>query len=313
MLALAKINLFLHIQNKRDDGYHNLESLVCFLDFGDELSFKKSAKFSLNITGLEGKSLIEQCGDSRDNIIIKSASYIKNYIANKYDIKPDTLSEYEVSLQKNIPVGAGIGGGSSDGAATILSLIELWQNEGAFQNIINKNVIISALTNEHASDLAQKLGADLPICLAKKPAIISGIGDEISIINNQLPAMFFVLVNPNISLSTARIFGKFASNNFTNYSFNQSDVLGMNCKSFCDYLSTNTDNNLSDIAKNIVPEISDILQLLSAQDGCLLSRMSGSGATCFGVFADEQFAKAATKNILLNNQKHWVKTAKTLE
>jgi len=270
--AQAKINLYLHVTGKRADGYHLLDSLICFAEFGDEISVSPADDITLEITGEFGDGL-----SSEDNLIVKAANLLKN----KYNIKQGA----NIKLEKNLPVGAGIGGGSADAAAAAKLLVELWD--------------LSCINNELA-DLLLPLGADIPVCIHSKTSYVSGIGDIIEPLSG-FPEIYMVLVNPLKHVSTPEIFqmGFDSYNEPVNHrSFDNIDQL-------VEFLAE-CSNDLESNAVKLVPEISDIIDIIKRQEGCRLSRMSGSGATCFGIFDNKANAKKASNYIRDKHPNWWV-------
>jgi len=279
IFAPGKINLFLHVIGRRPDGYHLLESLVAFADIGDRIAVSESPHWRFAIHGHFGKDL----DPAQTNTVSTAAHFIAN-AANK----PSTL---HITLTKNLPVASGIGGGSSDAAATLLACQQLWQ--------------LPSLPSTR--DIIAVLGADMPVCLRRRPTLMRGIGDELTEIG-RLPDCNVVLVNPGQSLPTASVFKSFSeafSRPLANVPAggwaNVDDVIG--------FLRA-TRNDLTGVAENIVPAISTVLEALAAQPGCLLARMSGSGATCFGLFHGPGQAQAAAANLAQSRPAWWIKAGR---
>jgi 4-diphosphocytidyl-2-C-methyl-D-erythritol kinase len=265
--AAAKINLFLHVNGKREDGYHLLESLVAFGDFAcDKITLKGADSFSLKSTGPFAKDLPE---DGGTNLISMAQSLLQNFTG-----RPIPCS---ITLEKNLPIGSGLGGGSSD-AAIAVKLME---------NYFNLKI-----TDDMRSNILVMLGADVPICYHAKTSYFSGIGEVIDAAP-RLPKTPILLIWPHIHCSTQDVF-KRRDNVFTKPvtrppSFND-------FSSLVAFLKT-TKNDLETAAENIHPDIAMTRQWVSAQEGCLLSRMSGSGSTIFGIFEDEKSLQAALSNV----------------
>ena len=276
--AKAKVNLFLHVNDKRADGYHFLESLVAFAEVKDILEFYPQKNIELDIKGKFAKNLLQEEAAAQ-NIVIRAAELIQNKYAKDKGAK--------IVLTKNIPVGAGLGGGSSDAAATIEGLCELWELD---------------LSNDEKQDLGIKLGADVPVCLLGKPAFVSGIGEKLLEIKT-LPEFNIVLVNPNIYLSTKRVFER----GFLNFS-EEINTNFSETEDYDDYIEilSSTRNDLEENAKELVPEINDILNVLASSEGALIARMSGSGATCFAIFKTKSQAENCAKKIRAENPQWWV-------
>ncbi len=252
-VARAKVNLALHVVGRRADGYHLLDSLVAFGDFGDVVSVTPAPALGLTITGPMGEGL----SAGPDNLVLKAALALASPLGAG------------ITLDKRLPVASGIGGGSADAAATLQALTALWGCD-----------LPSA-----AQVLA--LGADVPVCLAGQSCRMAGIGDQITPV--ALPAAYLVLVNPGVALSTAAVFSALARRD--NAPLPQPDTLP-DAAALADYLRL-CRNDLQAPALALVPQIGDVLAALSAHEGCLLARMSGSGATCFGLFATQTAADAA--------------------
>lgn len=268
--APAKVNLFLHVTGKRDDGYHLLESLIGFADFGDIITIMPSDEFSLKILGGDFSL------DTEDNLITKAVNLVSGKLQKDLSLS--------ITLEKNIPIGAGLGGGSADAAAAVRGILEYAQ---------------VSLPQKEIDEILLSLGADTPICYARKPAYIKGIGEVIEPIAPlpQIPAM---LIYPNEFCSTVEIFksydGDFSQTADHPKSF--SDL-----KSLYDFLNKQK-NDLTDAAIKKIPAIGDILQTIGKQDGCVISRLTGSGSTCFGLFeTTEQSTKAAEK--IQKAKPHW--------
>lgn len=272
--AYAKINLYLHVLARREDGYHELDSLVVFANTGDELVMRPADDLSLTISGRFAKGL----PTGSENLIWQAAA--------KHCPKGRAV---EIELTKNLPVAAGIGGGSADAAAALRAITDLYGVK---------------------PDLAaqRSLGADVPMCVANQPARALGIGEDLGAVP-RLPAFWVVLVNNGTPVSTGRVFGGLDlahTGKKTSLPINFNDL-----KDFVQFLDE-THNDLYASALHIDPKISELLDLLKASDGCLLARMSGSGGTCFGIFADQTRAKIAAN--LLSNAHHdwWVQAAPAL-
>ena len=272
--APAKINLYLHVKNRRADEYHNLDSLVVFSDFGDSISVEKSDQLKLSVTGLFANFLPKQSG----NLVIKAAQKLQEAVG--------LTKGASIVLVKNLPVASGIGGGSSDAAATLRALSKLW------------NITISA---KKIKKLALTLGADVPVCLNLIPTFLSGIGAGLAP-SPPLPSFWLVLVNPGIAVETREI-------------FNNLETIGPRPERFYSAPNTLSDlinlldvrrNDLETQAKKMFPEINAALVNLANTPNILLARMSGSGATCFGIYENNTAANYAAKLIQVENPNWWV-------
>ena len=281
-LARAKLNLFLRIHGRRSDGYHFLESLVAFADIGDDIMVTPAEEVSLIIDGPFAGPLRT---DATENIVLKATRLLGSQAG-------DNITPPCIRLVKNLPVASGIGGGSADAAATLKALCALWH--------LDTEVEALAL-------LGKELGADVPVCLFGEAAIMRGIG-EIITPAPLLPPLWVVLVNPGEALSTAKVFAALKAR--------PCEVLPPPLplpQSFSDanelvaYLSV-LGNDLEIPACAILPSIDTMLDELD-QTGALLSRMSGSGATCFGLFESATEAQSAEARIAQAYPRWWVVAA----
>jgi len=272
IFAPAKVNLFLHVTGKADNGHHLLQSLITFADFGDVVEVQRSnAPLSLSF-----KQPHADLGNNADNLIIKAAQFIADQSGKPTDVA--------VTLTKNIPVGAGLGGGSADAAATIKGLLALWQED--FSDIKSLTV----------------LGADVPVCYYGQSAMVEGIGENI-IPSPTLPKMEAVLIYPNAFCSTAEIFKNFDGN------FSQAVSLPEQFADQDDLFDFLLDqqNDLTDAAYRHLPVIKECIYKLSEQQGCRISRMSGSGSACFGLFETKQQSENAAAIIKRQKPDWWVR------
>jgi 4-diphosphocytidyl-2-C-methyl-D-erythritol kinase len=273
-LAPAKVNLYLHVTGRRDDGYHLLDSLVAFVDIGDRLRAEPATSLSLTVDGPEAADLAA-AGD--DNLVLRAA----RLLADRAGITAGAA----LHLDKNLPVAAGIGGGSSDAAAALLALKRLWR---------------ISLDDEALCALGARLGADLPACLYGRAVWVGGIGERLEPAG-PLPEAGILLVNPRKALPTAAVFaarrgpfghvGRFAT---------------MPCKaSALARALMPCRNDLTEAAIGLVPEIAAVLARLGRLPGSLLARMSGSGATCFALFANRAGAEEARAVVAAAEPRWW--------
>ena len=279
--APAKINLALHVTGQRNDGYHLLDSLVVFTGFSDTLSLAQADADRLSIKGRHASVLNGQ--EPQSNLVWKAMLALRTLASKTGQPCPPV----HIELTKNLPVASGVGGGSSDAAAALRGLIRLWQ-----LNIAQTEISALALT----------LGADVPMCLFGKPLYAKGIGEELTAAL-AFPALHLVLVNPGIAVSTAEIFSGLASKR------NPPLTIGANLSSFkslCEWLSAQR-NDLQRPALALQPAIGDALLALH-ESGAIFARMSGSGATCFGIFSNEAIAAHAAKAIY-DTRRSWFVTA----
>lgn len=263
--ALAKVNLFLHIVGKRADGYHLLDSLAVFTAVGDWVTAFPSDTLTLAIEGPFGAGLAGEA----DNLVLKAA----RALANACGVAPAA----RLVLDKHLPVASGIGGGSADAAATLRALSRLW-------NI--------TLPPSELARIALALGADVPVCLASVPARMGGVGEALQPAP-ALPECGIVLVNPGVAVATAAVFRSRAPGFSA-----PAEVPGgwADAQSMAAGLAGTT-NDLEPPARALCPEIGDVLDALNAAPGCLLARMSGSGATCFALTATPEAAASLAAQI----------------
>jgi 4-diphosphocytidyl-2-C-methyl-D-erythritol kinase len=278
VFAPAKINLFLHVGERRSDGYHELESLVVFADVGDELLIEPAKSFSLALDGPFGGKLANE----QDNLIAKAARALGAKAGRSPDVR--------ITLTKNLPVASGIGGGSADAAATLRGLVQFWD-------------IKMPQPELHA--IAETLGSDVPACLLSETLWMTGRGEGIEPVPG-LPPAPLVLVNPGVAVSTARIFANLKNRVGIGQAAKPKADLSM--LALADYFKSNR-NDLEKPAREIAPAIDEVLQAIS-HSGALRTRMSGSGATCFGLFADDKSAEAAAAKIAEDHPDWWVKKAR---
>ena len=274
VIARSKVNLFLHVTGKRGDGYHLLESLVVFPKGGDRITVMESDDLTLELTGPNSKTI----GNTEENLVLKAARLLRE--------ESKTSKGAQITLEKNLPVAAGIGGGSADAAVTLKALNHLW-------NI--------GFSDEKLRELGLTLGADIPACLYGKPAIMSGIGEQIAGLSD-FPEFSIILVNPGILVETKEVFSqlKIAKN-----APRSGDLNGLTARELFIRLSS-LRNDLEIPALEIAPEIGGVLSAIREKKGCHLARMSGSGATCFGLFEDEKAAQAAAQAIRTYHPDWWV-------
>ncbi len=262
--APAKINLFLHVTGKQEDGYHLLDSLVVFApEIADIVEVEKAASLSLEFSGPFGERLKS---DSGENLVLKAAG--------KYAQATGIPVSCTVRLEKNIPMGAGLGGGSADAAATILALENLYE---------------SPLPLAVRQDLLLSLGADVPVCYESVPLRFQGIGEKISAVPD-LPQIHMLLVWPGKHVGTKEVFEQRAGN-LGKGNITMPDSFG-GFAHFIDFLKT-TGNDLTVAAETICPDIRTARGFMLSQEGCILERMSGSGSCVFGIFENAAQCAAA--------------------
>jgi 4-diphosphocytidyl-2-C-methyl-D-erythritol kinase len=261
--APAKINLHLHVVGRRQDGYHLLDSLVVFAGIGDWLSVSPAPDLSLTLTGPFAAGLAAE----PDNLVLRAA----RGLADLAGIRPTGA----IRLEKNLPVASGIGGGSADAAAALRLLCRFWG------------------VSPDLTRLAQSLGADVPVCLLSRPALMSGIG-EILAPAPPVPEAGVVLVNPGVAVSTPAVFRARTGGFSPPAAF---PAAGWASARLLAQTLAGTHNDLEAAARCMAPEINDALAALANAPGCLIARMSGSGATCFGLFEDALAARHAADTV----------------
>ncbi|MGB7042507.1 MAG: 4-(cytidine 5'-diphospho)-2-C-methyl-D-erythritol kinase [Xanthobacteraceae bacterium] len=282
--APAKVNLTLRVLGRRADGYHELESLVVFADCGDRLTFTPGSALSLTLSG----ATASEAGADADNLVLKAARALAARI-------PDLILG-AFRLEKNLPVAAGLGGGSSDAAA-------------ALRLIAQANKL--ALDNPDLQAAARATGADVPVCLDPRPRLMRGIGEQLSE-PLPLPQLPTVLVNPGVALATKHVFAGLNASTQLGAPFDLvAAIAKLESRDQLLHMLETQPNALEAPAIVLQPVIADVLTVLRGLAGCQLARMSGSGATCFGLFASAMDADAAAK-ILRAKYPNWWAQACTL-
>lgn len=280
--APAKINLALHVTGQRTDGYHELESLVAFADFGDVVGAQDSKTDDLEMAGPFAADL----GAPVDNLIARARDLLRSTIGGAARASPACA----ISLEKRLPVASGIGGGSADAAAALRALNALWRLQ------------LDAATLQN---LSETLGADVPMCVAARAARIAGVGELIDPIRN-FPTLPAVLVNPLSEVSTPAVFEGLTSK--TNSAM-QPLPSERSIAALVDYL-TRCRNDLEAPAQTIAPTIGRVLSALRNDPNCLLARMSGSGATCFALFATDALAGDAGRKLSGAHRNWWIRSCR---
>jgi len=267
-LAPAKINLTLHVTGQRDDGYHLLDSLVMFTALGDSVNVAPADVLSLTIDGPFAGDL----NVGNDNLVLRAARAF------------DYTEGAAITLTKNLPVASGIGGGSADAAATLRALSSLWDIP-----VPDADTILG-------------LGADVPVCMTPDLTRMRGIGDEIETFG-PAPILDILLVNPNVAVSTAVVFNGLS--NKSNAPMGDTVPDAFDTDDWIEWLRTQR-NDLQTSAESAAPIIRKVLDALSAQNGCTLARMSGSGATCFAFFENTEARDSAAKTLRHKHPDWWV-------
>jgi 4-diphosphocytidyl-2-C-methyl-D-erythritol kinase len=279
----AKVNLTLRVVGRRVDGYHDLESVVAFADCADRLTLSPGSALALETTGPTASA----CGELADNLVLKAARLLAERVA---DLKLGTFA-----LEKILPVAAGIGGGSADAAAALRLLARV--NELSFDDV-------------RLAEVALLTGADVPVCLASHACDMTGVGE--GLLPLSLPKLPAVLVNPNVPVATKDVFAALGLRS-GELLVGATDVIEALAwpgegASIADWIATLSavGNDLEAPAKRIQPVIGDVLQTLGKAQGAQLARMSGSGATCFALFATATDAQAAARQIAAARPEWWV-------
>lgn len=280
VLAPAKINLALHVTGQRDDGYHLLDSLVGFTRLGDTLTLTTPGEGELSVSGPFGQDV----PTDGSNLI--------------YRVAQQAWPEMRVSfhLYKELPVASGIGGGSADAAACYRAIALLRHPSSERDSLLY-------LSDEKIAMLAS-LGADIPMCVHSMPALVRGIGENIRSVPD-LPSLPILLINPGIAVSTPTVFNALVEKSNTEME-PLADAPGRDA--FLDWLGRQR-NDLQGPACTVVPVIDEVLACLGKAEGCALARMSGSGATCFGLFRESEEARQAERWIREIHPSWWVQAS----
>ena len=279
----AKVNLTLRVVGRRIDGYHDIESVVAFADCADRLTLTPGSELDLRTSG----PLAEACGATSDNLVIKAALLLQERV-------PD-LKVGSFTLDKVLPVAAGIGGGSADAAAALRLLAQL--NGLAFND-------------QRLHEVALATGADVPVCLASRACDMTGVGE--SLMPLSVPIMPCVMVNPRVPVATKDVFKALGLRN-GELLVGATDVFrgtawpeaGASVEDWVEVLAASS-NDLEVPATRIQPIIGDVISALSASNGAWLTRMSGSGATCFAIYENTADAGRAAEKIRQDHPEWWV-------
>jgi 4-diphosphocytidyl-2-C-methyl-D-erythritol kinase len=277
-LAPAKINLTLRVLGRRDDGYHELESLVTFADLGDVVTLEVGAGGSVTVTGPFAGYI------GGENLLVRAMALLRG-------ADPE-LRLGSVRLVKNLPVAAGLGGGSADAAALLRAVRRLNPDrEGSIAWL----------------DIAARLGADVPVCFGARPALMLGLGERMAPVPS-LAAASVVLVNPRLPLATKAVFAALGAGPAPSA---RGGPLAPGLPRLADLTGYTRarGNDLERPAMALLPAIRDVKAALEAEPECLHAAMSGSGPTCFGIFADQQQARGAARRIGRRHPDWWVKAA----
>jgi 4-diphosphocytidyl-2-C-methyl-D-erythritol kinase len=281
-IAPAKVNLSLHVGPPKDNGRHDLMSLVTFADASaaDILTAEPASAFSLAVEG----PFAHQCGPAKDNLVLQAARALNEAL----DGDAPALA---FKLEKHLPCAAGIGGGSADAAAALRLLIRAHGGE-------------KAMTMAEA--IAPLLGGDVLACLRGVPGLMSGEGEQYEPMLG-IPPFPALLVNPMTACPTGPVFKAYDANPPSTVPAHALPPAGRARQGdFVEWIAQNTTNNLETPASTLVPEIRTTLNTLSAMPGAKLTRMSGSGATCFALFSDMDTAEQSAERLKAKHPRWWV-------
>jgi 4-diphosphocytidyl-2-C-methyl-D-erythritol kinase len=279
-LAPAKVNLSLRVLRRRQDGYHDIESLVVFANVGDTLTFTPGTKLTLKVAGPTGP----ESGQVDDNLVLRAARALLESVP---DVRVGSFS-----LAKRLPVAAGLGGGSADAAAALRLIARASRLR---------------LDDLRVMDAARKTGADVPVCLDPRPRLMRGIGEILSP-PLSLPKLPAVLVNPGIHVPTRDVFAalRLQPSDASSPGLPGETSLPRDRDSLVTLLEHHP-NDLERPAIALQPSIANVLAALRESMGCVLARMSGSGATCFGLFGSGRAAAAAASRLRSLQPRWWVR------
>ena len=277
--APAKVNLTLRVLGRRADGYHEIESLVAFAGVGDALSFAPGGTLALNVRGPSAA----QAGATADNLVLKAARALADRLP--------TVGAGTFDLEKRLPVAAGLGGGSADAAAALRLLARA-------NSLVPDDPLLYAA--------ARATGADVPVCLDPHTRLMRGIGEILST-PFKLPPLQGVLVNPGVALPTKAVFARWKPPAAPPVPADLTVLTAMSKRDQLVRFLLNQANDLESAAIALAPTVADVLLALSSQPHCELARMSGSGATCFAVFASAAAAIKAAEAIHAEYPNWWVR------
>jgi len=279
VFAPAKVNLTLHVTGQRDDGFHLIDSLVAFGPARDRLTIRSANALSLTVKGPEAAGVPTDAS----NLVMRAAAIFAQGRGA------------EMKLEKDLPAASGIGGGSADAAAALRGLLAHWDT-GELVDAPDQSL------RPFAKEILA-LGADVPMCFLPSPLRATGIGEKIEFVQ-QVPPLPMLLVNPRVSVATADIFAALKSKNNAAMTKKLPGWNGLT--EFCSWLALQR-NDLEAPALALHPEIGRVLEILNATESVLISRMSGSGATCFAIHADKEHSLQAAARIHADHPDWWVR------
>jgi 4-diphosphocytidyl-2-C-methyl-D-erythritol kinase len=279
--ASAKLNLYLHVGARRPDGYHDIDSLVVFAEFGDRVRVKPAESLELVRIGPRASDLPAV---QEDDLCVRAARALGRLLGCE--------PAFRIALEKNIPVAAGVGGGSADAAAVLRALCRIWDADPFSSDVMG---------------LAAALGADIPVCLMDRPARIAGTGEHVVPLPDVAP-LPILLVNPGVPLATAEVFSA--------YRYDPGrpaapDVLRTASADELLEMLADRRNDLDAPARECCPSVADVIAALEALPGCRLARMSGSGPTCFAAFEGVAACARAEAELRVQHPDWWVMETRT--
>ena len=274
VVAPAKLNLCLRIVGKRPDGFHLLQSLVMFAEAGDTLEIAPAHDLTLELQGVFAAGLKQ---DSADNLVLRAAKALQ--------ARHGITKGAKLRLDKNLPIGAGFGGGSSDAAAALKALCQFWEIKASLAEL---------------EAIAEELGSDVKSCLRASSLWMEGVGEELSAVNVAFP-IWVVLVHPRKPLLTADVYRAFKPPFATKQTLPPKIANWKALLALADAMP----NALQAPALGLMAEIAQVLDVIGKTDACKLARMSGSGAGCFGLYDNEMAAKTAATYIASKQPNWW--------
>ena len=278
--APAKVNLFLHVGMRRADGFHPLQSLAVFTAMGDVLRADAAQRLSLTIDGPFAAGLAAE----DDNLVLRAARALA--------AEAGTLAGAALTLTKNLPVASGIGGGSADAAAALRALKALWRTE------TEESILL---------EIAATLGSDVPVCVPVHAAYMEGRGEILTPV--RLPRLPMLLVNPGVAVPTKDVFAALKTRSGADLALPRDGF--EDAGALLHFLET-TCNDLEEPARRIQPVIGNVLDALASLPGAVMARMSGSGATCFALFADNDACARGAETLKTAHPGWWAAPTHTL-